>query len=80
METYASEEPAQIEPLNDRQMKGYFRKINRDLDKLAVVAKTSGHAEREQVIPVLESLIEKLTSLCVEIKAGEGETGKARAN
>lgn len=79
METYAADEPAHIDPLNDRQLKGYFRKINRDLDRLAVVAKTSGHAEREQVIPVLESLIEKLTSLCTEIKAGESEVDGVEA-
>lgn len=80
METYASEEPEHMEPLAGRELKGYFRKINRDLDKLAEAAKTSGPGEREKVIPVLESLIEKLTSLYAEIKSGEeGEAGKALA-
>ncbi|WP_048199107.1 ParB/RepB/Spo0J family partition protein [Methanocella arvoryzae] len=79
METYASNEPARMEPLTHRELKGYLKKINRNLDRLAVVAKTSGPGEREQVIPVLESLIEKLTSLYAEIKAGEAGSVEAEA-
>ncbi|WP_424358760.1 ParB/RepB/Spo0J family partition protein [Methanocella sp. MCL-LM] len=79
METYASDEPGRMEPLSDRQLRGCFKKINRDLDKLVEATKTSGPGEREQVIPVLETLIERLTSLCTEIKAGEKVAGRAEA-
>lgn len=76
METYVEDEPVAVEPLGDLELRGYLNKINRNLDKLAVVAMTSCHGERERFMPELESLIQKLTSLYAEIKAGENVAGK----
>ena len=79
METYASSARDHTEPARNKALNNYFKKINRNLDRLATMAKTSGPGEREKVIPELESLIEKLTSLCAEIKTSETGTGKAEA-
>ena len=80
MESYASSTgDVRREQVHNKVLNGCFKKINRNLDRLAVVAKTSGPGEREKVIPELESLIEKLTSLYTEIKTSEVETEKAEA-
>lgn len=79
METYVEDEPVGAERLGDLELRGYLKKINKNLDKLAAVAMTSCPGEREKFMPELESLIHKLTSLYAEIKAGNGVTVKAVA-
>ena len=72
METYASgDEVVPIESLTGKGLNGYLKKISKNLDQMAVVAKTSCLGEREKFMPELESLIQKLTSLYAEIKASD---------
>ena len=57
------------EPVGDKDIQKYFKKIERDLDQLSTRIKTSEYVEKRNVIPELESLIEKLYALCSEFKA-----------
>ncbi|MCD1294918.1 chromosome partitioning protein [Methanocella sp. CWC-04] len=58
----------------DKELKRYLKKIDRDLDKLATRVSVADPAERENIKPVLESLIQRLSSLYAEVNAGEAES------
>jgi ParB family chromosome partitioning protein len=46
----------------------YVKKVHKDMDMLVEKIKTDDKEDREKLLPVIESLIEKLSSICLEIK------------
>jgi ParB family transcriptional regulator, chromosome partitioning protein len=62
--------------VSDKELRTCLKKIDRDLDRLVTSVKGSGYTDKDKVIPVLESLIEKLYSLCSEFKSGDSVPGE----
>ena len=62
--------------VTDKELRVCLKKIDRDLDRLAMRVKGSADSDKEKVIPVLESLIEKIYMLCSEFKARDMAPGE----
>ncbi len=62
--------------ISDNELRVYLKKIDRDLDRLATKAKGSTSFEKENVVPVLESMIEKLYVLCSSLRSPDTSPGK----
>jgi ParB family chromosome partitioning protein len=60
-----------IEEIAGKDVKSYIRKIDRDVERLFDTVKSASPIDQEQLIPVLESLIERLNMLYAEVKAGK---------
>jgi ParB family chromosome partitioning protein len=63
-----------FEPTTDKELRKCLKKIEKDLDQLSVRIKASEFVEKRNVIPELESLIEKLYALCSEFKAQDSNS------
>ncbi|MCM1567465.1 MAG: ParB/RepB/Spo0J family partition protein [Dehalobacter sp.] len=61
--------PSVSGPVDNNELQKYLKKMERDLEKLSARMKASEFMERNNVIPEIESLIEKLYALCSEFKA-----------
>jgi ParB family chromosome partitioning protein len=57
----------------------YIKKLDKDVERLFETVKSGGPVNKEQLIPALESLMERLNALYAEIKAGREENRAAAA-
>ncbi len=67
MKNYFEARPTNPDNL-DFELYKYVKKVHKDMDMLVEKLKTDDKEDREKLLPVIESLIEKLSSICLEIK------------
>ena len=67
IKTYMEARPTYPDDLNI-ELYRYVKKVHKDMDMLVEKIKTDDKEDREKILPVIESLIEKLSSICLEIK------------
>lgn len=60
----------------DIDLRKYLKKIDRDLNRLVISVKESGYTNKDKIVPVIESLIEKLYTLRSEINSVDQATGE----
>jgi ParB family chromosome partitioning protein len=72
----SAQSQAETQVVTDKELSVCLKKIDRDLDRLAMSVKGSADSDREKVIPVLESLIEKIYMLCSEFRTRDMAPGE----
>lgn len=67
IESYSENKTEEVIGLSDVELGKYLKKIDRDLEKLTTKVRSGTIVEREKVIPVLQSLMDRLNLLYTDI-------------
>jgi ParB family chromosome partitioning protein len=77
VESYADQAQNNEKPVA-RDLSKSLKKLNKDLDRISVSFKTQDQIDKEEILPTLESIIERLNVLYAEVKS-RGNTASSDA-